>query len=108
MTRHEIYNLYRNLKLKCSPTPSRHPHWKFYGARGVRFHFSSCDEFIKCIGPAPSPKHTLQRWPDTTAHFESGNLRWMPPFKSRQKPAKKISHETRPTPALPPLTPAFW
>jgi len=117
MTRGEIYNLYRSLKSKCSPTKTGHPHWKFNGGRGVRFCFNSIEEFIQCIGPAPSPKHRLSRWPKTTGHFERGNLRWLVPnipvreqiHGARQKPAKELQQEIpRPTPAQPPLTPAFW
>jgi hypothetical protein len=112
MTQREIYNLYRNLKLKCNPKVTKHPLWKFYGKLGVQFRFKSVDDFSKCIGPAPSPKHKLQRWPDTHGHYEVGNVRWIGPDEPWQKRATRHAGTTkqfqRPTPALPPLTPAFW
>jgi hypothetical protein len=121
MTRGEAYNLYRALKAKCSPTKISHPHWKLNGGRGVRFCFNSVEEFIKCVGEAPTARHRLARWPKTTGNYEAGNLRWLLPHipareqlrASRQKPAKATTQELQKeiphtTPALPPLTPAFW
>jgi hypothetical protein len=113
VTRREIYNLYRNLTLKCNPTFSGYPLWKFYGKLGVRFRFKSYDEFAQCIGQPPSAKYTLKRWPDTTGDYHAGNVRWMPPTEPHRK---RATHSTRElpkkiintTPAQPPLTPAFW
>jgi hypothetical protein len=88
---------------------------------GVRFCFDSFDEFIKAVGRAPSPEHKLVRWPKTTGDYKAGNLRWLLPnipahkqilgvrpkraTQPAQEPAKEIINTT---PALPPLTPAFW
>lgn len=32
--------------------------------------------FIADMGPRPSPKHTLDRYPDNDGNYEPGNVRW--------------------------------
>jgi len=113
MTQREVYKVYRSLKLKCDPKITRHPQWQFYGKVGVQCCFKSVDEFFKCVGPAPSPKHKVQHWPNTRGNFEAGNVRWIGPDSPRPKRATPRAQEPqkqfqRPTPAQPPLTPQFW
>jgi hypothetical protein len=59
--------------------------WHRYGGRGIRM----CDRwmygengcsgfecFIKDMGPRPSSKHSLDRWPDPDGNYEPTNCRW--------------------------------
>jgi hypothetical protein len=53
--------------------------FKNYGGRGI----TVCEEwrhsfpaFFAHIGPKPSPKHTLDRYPNNDGNYEPGNVRW--------------------------------
>jgi hypothetical protein len=50
-----------------------------YGGRGVavcaRWR-NSFDSFLVDVGQRPSPKHTLDRFPDQNGNYEPGNVRW--------------------------------
>lgn len=52
---------------------------KNYGARGItvcdrwRNSFAS---FLADMGPRPSPKHSIDRYPNNNGNYEPGNCRW--------------------------------
>lgn len=82
------------MKRRCGH--SDHVSYKHYGGRGIRV----CDEwddpesgfeaFLGYIGPAPTPTHTLDRYPDNDGDYEPGNVRWATPKEQRanQRPRK--------------------
>lgn len=53
--------------------------WFKYGGRGIgvcqRWRDSYAD-FLVDVGRKPSPKHSLDRYPDNNGHYEPGNVRW--------------------------------
>ena len=58
-----------------------HVSYPRYGGRGVRV----CDRwqgehgfqnFLADVGPRPSLKHTIDRFPNKTGNYEPGNVRW--------------------------------
>jgi hypothetical protein len=63
-------------------TRCENPHktgFKNFGGRGVKV----CDEwrndfatFLAYVGRKPSPKHSLDRWPDNDGDYRPGNVRW--------------------------------
>jgi len=50
-----------------------------YGGRGIcvcpewRKNFHA---FLRDVGPKPTPRHTLDRFPDQNGNYEPGNVRW--------------------------------
>jgi hypothetical protein len=56
---------------------SKHPSFRQY--RGVRVcerWLSSFENFLADMGPRPSPRHSLDRFPDWEGDYEPGNCRW--------------------------------
>lgn len=51
--------------------------FKYYGARGIRVSsaWDTFEPFLRDIGRAPTPKHTLERI-DNSRGYEPGNVRW--------------------------------
>ncbi len=73
--RHTVeFGAYYNALQRCI-NPKR-KEWKNYGGRGIKFLFTSFIEFFKELGKKPSPKHTLDRWPNNDGNYEPGKVRW--------------------------------
>lgn len=55
-----------------------HGSYNNYGAKGIKVcdRWLSFDNFFEDIGPRPSKKHTLDRYPDGYGDYEPGNVRW--------------------------------
>lgn len=53
--------------------------YAYYGARGItvcqRWR-DSFDDFLADMGPRPSLKHSLDRYPNQRGNYEPGNVRW--------------------------------
>jgi hypothetical protein len=49
--------------------------YESYGGRGIEFRFKSFEEFIACLGPKPTPQHSIDRI-NNDGHYEPGNVRW--------------------------------
>jgi hypothetical protein len=70
------YRSWRSMVSRC--TDSDNVSYANYGAKGVRvcnewlFDF---DYFLKCVGPKPTPTHSLDRI-DNKKGYEPGNVRW--------------------------------
>lgn len=52
--------------------------YKNYGGRGIKVckRWWEFENFIADVGLAPSPKHTLDRYPNNDGNYEPGNTRW--------------------------------
>lgn len=59
----------------------KHPKFHHYGGRGIQV----CDEwrakggfelFFAYMGPRPSAKHSIDRYPNRDGNYEPGNVRW--------------------------------
>ena len=86
------YDCYKVAKRRCQPD------WvkaEYYAERGIEFRFASFYEFFKVMGPRPSPKHTIDRFPNNDGHYEAGNVRW-----ATWEEQVKNKRPRRPTPTL--------
>jgi len=71
------YMAYHNARQRCTNPKVRE--YSNYGGRGIKFLFDSFEEFLAEVGPKPTPKHSLDRFPDNNGNYEAGNLRWATP-----------------------------
>lgn len=67
------YAAYQNAKYRC--TNPKSDAWSHYGGRGIRFLFTSFDQFLTELGPRPTPQHSLDR-KDNDGPYAPGNVRW--------------------------------
>ena len=62
------------------------PRWKDWGGRGItvcdRWR-DSFENFFADMGPKPSRKHSIDRWPDPDGNYEPENCRWATAFEQR-------------------------
>lgn len=76
-SRTALYGIWRTMISRCN-NPNA-VGYKKYGAVGI----SVCDrwaksfeDFLSDMGPRPSPKHSLDRYPNQGGNYEPGNVRW--------------------------------
>lgn len=71
------YRAWQTMRLRCTvPANAAYPN---YGGRGIKVcerWLNSVEAFIDDMGPKPSPKHELDRYPDNDGNYEPGNCRW--------------------------------
>jgi hypothetical protein len=74
------YGCWKSMRNRCYNP--RNVSFKYAGAKGVtvcdtwRYSFVA---FLNDMGPAPTPQHTLDRFPDPNGNYQSGNVRWATP-----------------------------
>lgn len=56
----------------------------------VSSRWRSVEAFLADVGPRPSSKHRLTRWPNIEGNYESGNVRWA----TRKEQPRVMSKET--------------
>lgn|SRR6185369_4251683 len=73
------YRCWLKMRQRCKQNPA-------YRDRGIVV----CEEwqqsfpaFLAHIGPAPSLKHTIDRWPNPEGNYEPGNVRWATMLEQR-------------------------
>jgi hypothetical protein len=67
------YRAYWAAQQRC--TNPKNPRYPSYGGRGIKFKFTSFEQFMEEVGPRPSAKHSLDRI-DNEKGYEPGNVGW--------------------------------
>lgn len=71
------YNSWAKIKSRCRTKTC--DSYKHYGAKGITMYdewYNSFESFIAYMGPRPSVKHTVDRYPNKKGNYEPGNVRW--------------------------------
>jgi len=70
------YRIWAGMKTRC--TNSTAPEYSLYGGRGVKIceRWENFVYFYQDMGRCPSPKHSLDRFPDKNGNYEPNNCRW--------------------------------
>lgn len=64
------YRAYIRSKVRCKTPAKQKWYWD------VEFKFTSFEQWLAELGPQPTPKHEVDRWPNPAGHYEPGNVRW--------------------------------
>lgn len=71
------YQAWEGMIRRCSAKLGKN--WNNYGARGI----SVCEEwrssfpaFLSHVGRRPTPRYSIDRWPNNNGNYEPGNVRW--------------------------------
>lgn len=71
------YSAWNNLIQRCyNPLSSEYHN---YGGRGIKVcqkWRESFEQFLQDVGTKPTPKHTIDRFPNNDGDYEPGNVRW--------------------------------
>jgi hypothetical protein len=70
------YDSWNNMMRRCYvPIATFFEH---YGGRGIKVYepWHSFENFLADVGPAPTAKHTIDRYPNNNGDYEPGNVRW--------------------------------
>ncbi|SRR5712692_3780549 len=71
------YLAWRSIKDRCYNI--NNPQYKDWGGRGIRVcsrWLESFQNFFDDMGLKPTPKHSIDRWPNNDGNYEPGNCRW--------------------------------
>jgi hypothetical protein len=73
------YAVWRSMKDRCFN--ANRSNYKRYGGRGITvcdrwMGYNGFINFISDMGRRPSPKHSLDRYPNNDGNYEPGNCRW--------------------------------
>lgn len=70
------YRIWAAIRARCL-NPNM-PGYKHYGGRGIKIcqQWNEFENFLADMGPRPSSRHSIDRYPDNNGHYEPGNCRW--------------------------------
>lgn len=82
------YRIWSAMRMRCRPLPAN----KNHGARGIRVckRWERFADFFVDMGPRPSPKHSLDRYPDKNGNYEPGNVRWALPAEQASNTRRNV------------------
>lgn len=87
------YRSWTAMKSRC--LNARSPAYKYYGGRGIVIcgQWMKFTAFLEDMGPRPSPKHSLDRYPNTNGNYEPGNCRWATIHEQNQNRRNNVTYE---------------
>jgi hypothetical protein len=98
---HELFHTWLHMIDRCE-NPNN-PDFYLYG--GHRIPVMVCERwrtsfpnFLADMGERPSPKHSIDRYPDTNGNYEKSNCRWATPRQQRRNQRKSPTCGTYETP----------
>lgn len=94
--RDPVYVIWQAIKQRCS-NPHRSGH-EYYEARGIQIceeWASSFEAFRDYVGPRPTSRHSIDRYPDVNGNYEPGNVRWATPTQQsiNRRNTIRVSHK---------------
>jgi len=96
------------LMMLMRTTDPRHISYRHYGAKGIKVceewsdPVTGFDAFLAHIGPAPSERHTVDRYPNHRGHYEPNNVRWATGSEQQANKPKRIPSDVALMQQLPP------
>lgn len=72
------YSIWCGIINRCT-NPNDHRSYSRYGAKGITIcerWRNSFEAFLEDMGPRPSPKHSIDRYPNHRGNYEPDNCRW--------------------------------
>jgi hypothetical protein len=85
------YAAYHHARDRCNDPKDNS--FKNYGARGIKFLFTSFRQFYAEVGPRPSKRHSLDRIKND-GNYEPGNVRWLTK-RAQLKNRRPMSKDTK-------------
>lgn len=73
LSKYSEYHLYYCCKSRCEN--SNDLQYKYYGERGIKFLFTSVEDFYQELGSKPSKNYSIDRI-NNNGNYEPGNIRW--------------------------------
>lgn len=73
------YQSWESMRKRCRQ--KTHQKYPMYGGAGITVceRWDSFPNFLADMGEKPTPKHTIDRYPDNRGNYEPGNCRWATP-----------------------------
>jgi len=74
---------------------AKSPNYSDYGARGIRVSpvwRHDFEKFLSDVGHRPSPKHSIDRYPDNNGDYKPGNVRWATSTQQNRNKRSNTNH----------------
>lgn len=88
------YVSYQSMIKRCTNVNDKK--YKYYGGRGIKV----CDRWLSDVrlffidmGKKPTPKHTLDRYPDMNGNYGPDNCRWATPAEQNRNHRRNVFYE---------------
>lgn len=76
-TKTKEHKAWCHIRDRCyNPNNSDYKHWGGKGVKVCERWNESFENFLSDMGLAPTPKHTIDRFPNNEGDYEPGNCRW--------------------------------